>query len=51
MEGENILMATEGDVLEGQFLVVALSPNKARVEDIRLKQGQDLPLIPEAIAQ
>jgi hypothetical protein len=51
MEGENILMATEGDVLEGQFLVVALSPNKARVEDIHLKQGQDLPLIPEAIAQ
>ena len=51
MEGENILMATEGDVLEGHFLVVALSPNKARVEDIQLKQGQDLPLIPEAIAQ
>ncbi len=51
MEGENILMATEGDVLEGHFLVVALSPNKARVEDIHLKQGQDLPLIPEAIAQ
>jgi hypothetical protein len=44
-------MATEGDVLEGHFLVVALSPNKARVEDIHLKQGQDLPLIPEAIAQ
>ena len=51
MEGENILMATEGDVLEGHFLVVALSPNKARVEDIQLKQGEDLPLIPEAIAQ
>ena len=51
MEGENILMATEGDVLEGHFLVVALSPNKARVEDIQLKQGQDLPFIPEAIAQ
>jgi hypothetical protein len=51
MEGENILMATEGDVLEGHFLVVALSPNKARVEDIQLKQGQDLPLIPEAVAQ
>jgi hypothetical protein len=48
MEGENILMATEGDVLEGHFLVVALSPNKAHVEDIQLKQGQDLPLIPEA---
>ena len=40
MEGENILMATEGDVLEGQFLVVALSPNKARVEDIHLNRDK-----------
>jgi hypothetical protein len=51
MDGDNILMATEGDVLKSRFLVVALSPNKARVEDIQLKQGQDLQLIPEAIAQ
>lgn len=49
MEGENILMATEGDVLESRFLVVALSPHTARVEDIQLKQGQDLQLIPEAV--
>jgi hypothetical protein len=48
MDGENILMATEGDVLESRFLVVTLSPNTARVEDIQLKQGQDLQLIPEA---
>jgi hypothetical protein len=49
MDGENILMATEGDVLESRFLVVALSPNTARIEDIQLKQGQDLQLIPEAV--
>ncbi len=49
MDGDNILMATEGDVLKSRFLVVALSPNTARVEDIQLKQGQDLPLIPEAV--
>jgi hypothetical protein len=49
MDGENILMATEGDVLESRFLVVALSPNTARIEDIQLKQGQDVPLIPEAV--
>jgi hypothetical protein len=49
MDGDNILMATEGDVLESRFLVVALSPNNARVEDIQLKQGQDLQLIPEAV--
>jgi hypothetical protein len=51
MEGDNILMATEGDVLESRFLVVALSPNTARIEDIQSKQGQDLQLIPEAISQ
>ena len=52
MDGENnILMATEGDVLESHFLVVTLSPNNARVEDIQLKQGQDLQLIPEAVSQ
>ena len=49
MDGDNILMATEGDVLKSRFLVVALSPNTARVEDIQLKQGQDLTLIPEAV--
>ncbi len=49
MDGENILMATEGDVLKSRFLIVALSPNNARVEDIQLKQGQDLQLIPEAV--
>ena len=49
MDGDNILMATEGDVLKSRFLVVALSPNTARVEDIQLKQGQDLQLIPEAV--
>jgi hypothetical protein len=49
MDGENILMATEGDVLESRFLVVTLSPNSARVEDIQAKQGQDLQLIPEAV--
>ena len=49
MDGDNILMATEGDVLESRFLVVALSPNTARLEDIQLKQGQDLQLIPEAV--
>ena len=51
MDGDNILMATEGDLLESRFLVVALSPNTARLEDIQLKQGQDLQLIPEAISQ
>jgi hypothetical protein len=51
MEGDNILVATEGDVLEQRFLIVTLTPTKARVEDIQVKQGQDLPVTPEAVAQ
>jgi len=51
MEGDNILVAAEGDVLEQRYLVVALTPNTAKVEDTQLKQGQDLPVTPEAPTQ
>ena len=51
MEGDNILVAGEGDVLEQRYLVVALTPNTAKVEDTQLKQGQDLPVTPEAPTQ
>jgi len=48
MEGDNILVATEGDVLDARYLIVALNPETARVEDIQLKQGQELAVTPEA---
>jgi hypothetical protein len=51
MEGDNILMAAEGDVLEKRYLIVALTPNTAKVEDMQVKQGQDLAVTPEATAQ
>jgi hypothetical protein len=51
MEGDNVLVAAEGDVLERRYLIVALTPNTAKVEDTQLKQGQDLPVTPEAVAQ
>ncbi|HEY3938256.1 MAG TPA: hypothetical protein VGL97_12550 [Bryobacteraceae bacterium] len=51
MEGDNILVATEGDVLDRRYLIVTLSPTKARVEDTQVKQGQDLPVTPEANPQ
>ncbi len=51
MEGDNILVAAEGDVLEKRYLIVALTPNAAKVEDTQLKQGQDLAVTPEAAAQ
>lgn len=48
MDGDNILIGGEGDMLEKRFLIVALTPNNARLEDTEAKQGQDLPVTPEA---
>ena len=48
MDGDNILVGGEGDVLEKKFLIVALTPNAARLEDIEAKQGQELTVTPEA---
>ena len=50
MEGDNILVGAEGDVLERRYLIVALTPNTAKIEDVQLKQGQDLAVTPEATA-
>ncbi|HZQ55325.1 MAG TPA: hypothetical protein VFB14_24215 [Bryobacteraceae bacterium] len=49
LDGDNVLVASEGEVLKQQYLVVALTPNSARLEDIRLKQGQTLAVVPEAL--
>jgi hypothetical protein len=38
-------------MLERRYLIVALTPNSAKVEDTQLKQGQDLAVTPEATAQ
>jgi hypothetical protein len=48
MDGDNILVGGEGDVLEKHFLIVSLTPNVARLEDTQAKQGQDLHVTPEA---
>jgi hypothetical protein len=51
MDGDNILIGAEGDLLEKRFLIVALTPNMARLEDTQSRQGQDLQVTPEATAQ
>jgi hypothetical protein len=50
-DGDNILVATEGQLLEGRYLVVELNQNSARMEDVQIRQGQTLPVVPEAIQQ
>jgi len=51
LEGDNVLLASEGDVVEGRYLVVELNANAAKLEDTQLKQGATLPVVPEAAAE
>ncbi len=51
MEGDNVLVAMEGQLLKNRYLVVQLTPNDARVEDTQVKLGKTLPVVPEAIEQ
>lgn len=49
LDGDNVIVVSEGELLKQRYLVVTLSPNSARMEDTQLKQGQTLPLVPEAV--
>jgi hypothetical protein len=48
LDGDNILIASENDVLKQKYLVVELTPTSARLEDTEVKKGKTLPLEPEA---
>jgi hypothetical protein len=48
LDGDNVLVASEGELLKQRFLVVELTPSGAKLEDIQLKKGATLPLVPEA---
>jgi hypothetical protein len=49
LDGDNVLVASEGEMVEQRYLVVALTPSSARLEDVNMKQGQTLPVVPEAM--
>ncbi|HEX4771471.1 MAG TPA: hypothetical protein VH351_11590 [Bryobacteraceae bacterium] len=51
MSGDNVIVASEGETIEGRYLVVELTANAARMEDTQIKQGQTLPVVPEANQQ
>jgi hypothetical protein len=48
LDGDNVLVATEGETVKQRYLVVELNANSARLEDMQLKQGQTLPVVPVA---
>jgi hypothetical protein len=51
LDGDNILIASEGEILKQRYLVVELAATNARLEDTQLKKGKALPLVPEAREQ
>ena len=49
LEGDNVIVASEGELVDHRYLVVELTPTSARMEDVQVKQRQDLPIVPEAV--
>ncbi|MFL6415747.1 MAG: hypothetical protein ACJ74Y_08765 [Bryobacteraceae bacterium] len=48
LDGDNVLVVSEGQVVKQRFLIVELTPTGARLEDVQLRQGQTLPVVPVA---
>lgn len=48
LDGDNVVVAAEGELLKQRYLVVSLTPNTARIEDTQVKQGQTLQVVPAA---
>jgi hypothetical protein len=49
LDGDNVLVASEGELLKQRYLVVELTPISARMEDVQVKQGKMLPVVPVAV--
>jgi hypothetical protein len=48
LDGDNVVVGTEGEVVMKKYLVVALTPATARLEDTQLKKSQTLNVVPAA---
>lgn len=49
LSGDKVLVASEGEVVMKRYLVVELTPNSAKMEDVQLRQGRTLPVVPAAV--
>jgi hypothetical protein len=47
LDGDNIIIANEGEVVKNRYRIVKLMPKSAEVEDMIGKVQQTLPLTPE----
>ena len=48
LDGEDILLATEGDTLKRRYKVVRIAPNSVTVEDLDMKKQVSVPLTDES---
>ena len=48
LDGDNVLVVSEGQVVKQRFLIVELTATSARIEDIQAKRGQTMPVVPVA---
>lgn len=48
LDGEDILLATEGDTLRRKYKVLRISPNSVTVEDLDAKKQVSVPLVEES---
>jgi hypothetical protein len=48
MDGDVVLVATEGETVKGHYRVIKFQDSSATVEDTQIKNQQNLPLVPEA---
>jgi len=51
MDGDNVLVATEGQILKQKYKVLELTAKAARLEDVQLRRDETLQVVPEAVAQ
>jgi hypothetical protein len=51
LDGDNVLVASEGELIDHRYLVRELNATNARIEDTQVKQGQTLQVVPEARPQ
>ena len=48
LDGDNIIVGSEGEMVMKRYLVVALTPANARLEDTQVKKSQTLAVVPAA---
>lgn len=48
LDGDNVLVASEGEVVKQRYLVVELTATSARIEDTEVKKGKSIPIVPQA---